>query len=63
MNIMMTAVGAGPGFAVAGGSAEEAMAVAGFALIGLILLFAAGRLCRRSHVQAPVAARYAASRR
>ncbi len=45
MNIMIAAVGVDPGFAVGGGSAQEA--IVGFAIVGLILLFAAGRLCRR----------------
>lgn len=54
MNIMIAAVGIDPGFAVGGGSAEGAMVIGGFALIGLILLCAGGRLCRRSrgHVHA-----------
>lgn len=47
MNIMIAAVGIDPGFAAGGGSAQDA--IIGFAIVGLILLFAAGRLCRRSH--------------
>ena len=62
MNIMIAAVGVNPGFAVGGGSAEEALAVAGFALIGLVLLFAAGRLCGRVRGHADCV-RYAASQR
>jgi hypothetical protein len=54
MNIMIAAVGVDPGFAVGGGSAQEAMVIGGFALVGLMLLFAAGRLCRggRGHAHA-----------
>jgi hypothetical protein len=44
MNIMIAAVGVDSGFAAGGGSAQEA--IVGFAIVGLILLFAAGRLCR-----------------
>jgi hypothetical protein len=62
MNIMIAAVGVDPGFAVGGGSAQEAMVIAGFVVAGLVLLFTAGRLCRR-HGHAPHAARYAAARR
>jgi hypothetical protein len=47
MNIMIAAVGVDPGFAVGGGSAQEAMVIASFALVGMILIFAAGRLCRK----------------
>ncbi|HXT00145.1 MAG TPA: hypothetical protein VN915_05685 [Elusimicrobiota bacterium] len=47
MNIMIAAVGVDPGFAAGGGSAQEA--IIGFAIVGLILLFAAGRLCRQGH--------------
>jgi hypothetical protein len=47
MNIMIAAVGVDPGFATGGGSAEEA--IIGFAIVGLILLFAAGRMCRQAH--------------
>ena len=55
MNIMIAAVGVDPGFAAGGGSAQEA--IIGFAIVGLILLFAAGRLCRhhghsRNHAHA-----------
>ena len=64
MNIMIAAVGVDPGFAVGGGSVEEAMVIGGFVLVGLILLFAAGRLCRRGHGHSHAhVARYAASRR
>ena len=55
MNIMIATVGVNPGFAVGGGSAEEAMAMAGFAVVGFILLFAAGRLCRHGRGHAHVA--------
>lgn len=47
MNIMIAAVGVDPGFAAGGGSAQEA--IIGFAIVGIILLFAAGRLCRHAH--------------
>lgn len=47
MNIMIAVVGIDPGFAAGGGTAQEA--IIGFAIVGLILLFAAGRLCRRGH--------------
>ncbi|MFI5349360.1 MAG: hypothetical protein ACHQ2Z_07445 [Elusimicrobiota bacterium] len=64
MNIMIAAVGVDPGFSVGGGSIEEAMVIGGFAVVGLILLFAAGRLCRRGHAHAhPHSAHYAASHR
>jgi hypothetical protein len=55
MNIMIAAVGVDPGFAVGGGSAQEAMVIGAFALVGLILLFTAGRLCRRGRGHAHVA--------
>jgi hypothetical protein len=61
MNIMIAAVGVDPGFAVGGGSAQEAMVIGGFAVVGLILLFAAGRLCGRKRVHAHVA-RYTSPR-
>jgi hypothetical protein len=47
MNITMAAVGIDPGLTVGGGCASGALAIAAFAAIGLILLFAAGRLMRR----------------
>ena len=47
MNIMIAAVGVDPGFATGGGTAQEA--IIGFAMVGIILLFAAGRLCRNGH--------------
>jgi hypothetical protein len=63
MNIMLAGVGADPGFSAGGGSVEEALVIAGFAVVGLILLFAAGRLCRRGHEQTHShVAHYAASR-
>lgn len=60
MNIMIAAVGVDPGFAVGGGSAQEA--IIGFAIVGLILLFAAGRLCRRGSGHHPHTAHYSAPR-
>lgn len=65
MNIAIAAVGVDPGFAVGGGSVEEALVIGGFVVIGLILLLAAGRLCRRhghSHGHAPHVARYTSPR-
>jgi hypothetical protein len=47
MNIMIAAVGVDPGFATGGGTAQEA--IIGFAIVGIILLFAAGRLCKHAH--------------
>jgi hypothetical protein len=46
MSMMIAAVGVDPGFAAGGGSAQEA--IVGFAIVGLILLLAAGRLCRHA---------------
>lgn len=51
MNIMIAAVGVEPGFAMGGGSVEEAMIIGGFVVVGLILLFAGGRLCHRGHAR------------
>ena len=47
MNIMSVAVAADPGFGVGGSSLHETIALGGFVVVGLILLFAGGRLCRR----------------
>ena len=47
MNIAISAVKADSGFAVGRGSSQETMGIEGFIVVGLILLFAAGRLCRR----------------
>ena len=47
MNIMIAAVGVDPGFASGGGTAQEA--IIGFAMVGIILLFAANRLCKHGH--------------
>jgi hypothetical protein len=55
MNIMIAAVGVDPGFAVGGGSAQEAMVIGGFLVVGLILLFTAGRLCHRGRGHAHTA--------
>lgn len=55
MNIMIAAVGFEPGLAIGGGSAQEALVIAGFALVGLVLLLAAGLLCGRGHARAHVA--------
>lgn len=60
MNIMIAAVGIDPGFVVGGGSALEA--VVAFAVVGLILLCAAGHLCRRGGSHHPHAAQYTAPR-
>ena len=63
MNIMLAAVGVEPGFAAGGGSIEEAMVIGGFVVVGLILLFAAGRLCRHGHARThPHVARYSSPR-
>jgi hypothetical protein len=61
MNIAIATIGVDPGFAVGGGSAQEAAFVGGFIVVGMILLFAAGRLCLR-HGHAPHAVRYTAPR-
>jgi hypothetical protein len=63
MNIMIAAVGVDPGFAVGGGSVEEALIIGGFVLVGLILLFAGGRLCHRGHARSHAhVARYTSPR-
>ena len=61
MNIMIAAVGVNPGFAVGRGSAEEALATAALAVVGIALLFAATRLVRR-HEYAPHSAHYTTPR-
>jgi hypothetical protein len=61
MNIMIAAVGVDPGFAVGSGSLQEAMGLGAFVVIGLILLFAARRLCHHCD-KVPHAARYTAPR-
>jgi hypothetical protein len=61
MNIMISAVGVDPGFAIGGGGAQEAAALGAFVVAGLILLFAARRLCRRNDL-VHQAARYTGPR-
>jgi hypothetical protein len=61
MNIMIAAAGVDSGFAVGGGSLEETLAVAGFIVVGLILVFSGSRLARR-HGRSPHAAHYTAPR-
>jgi hypothetical protein len=66
MNIMSAAVAVDPGFGVAGTSLHETFALAGFVVVGLILLFAGGRLCRRHgralHASHAAHARYTSPR-
>ncbi|MFI5362339.1 MAG: hypothetical protein ACHQ49_10250 [Elusimicrobiota bacterium] len=62
MNIMFASVGADPTSVFQGGSLPSTMAVEGFALIGLVLFLAGGRLCLRRRLQ-PHAAQYLSPRR
>ncbi len=62
MNIMIAAVGVDPGFAVGRGGPQEALCTVAFVAAGLILLFAARRLCRHHDSRTPHAARYTAPR-
>ena len=61
LGIPIAAVGMDSSFA-GGGSVQEALILAGFVVAGIVLLFAAGFLCRR-HGHAPHAARYAVAHR
>jgi hypothetical protein len=65
MNMMNEAVGVDSGFSGGRRSPQEAMGIEGFIVSGLILLLAAGRLCRRGHerVHAHAHAHYTSPRR
>ena len=63
MNTMIAEVGADQGFAEGRGSSHEAMGIGGFIAVGLVLLFAAARLCRRGRGRAHThAAHYSSPR-
>ena len=49
MNIGTAAVELHSGFTAGAGGAQEALVIAGFVIVGLVLLFAAGRLCGQRH--------------
>jgi hypothetical protein len=61
MSIQFASVGMIGGFAGGAGGVEDVLAVAGLIAAGLVLLFAAGRLCGR-HGQSAHVARYSIPR-
>ena len=61
MNIGIVAVGLHSGFTSGGSGAIEVIVIAGFALIGMVLVIVAVRICGRARV--PAAADYTSPRR